>query len=274
MRPIVALLTDFGAQDHYVGAVKGAVLAACREATVVDVVHDLPAHDVASGAFALSAAYRAFPGGTVFVAVVDPGVGSERRGLAIEAGGYRFVGPDNGIFTYLLAEHKEVRIHQITNAGLYRHDVSPTFHARDIFGPVAGYLALGSPLEVVGPAVDDPMVFPLEPVRQLRPAEWEATVIHVDRFGNLTTNLQERELDAILAGVSDDPTEIVVIVEGMVLPFVRTYADMTEGEACALVGGSGRLEVAVHRGNASRLLGATRGSAVRVKAVSAQGPVL
>ena len=271
MRPIVALLTDFGSQDHYVGAVKGAVLAACSGATLVDVVHDLPAHDVATAAFALAASYRAFPGGTVFLAVVDPGVGSQRRSLALEAGGYRFVGPDNGIFTLVLAEQPQARIHEITNAGLFRYDVSSTFHARDVFGPVAGRLANGMPLDQVGPPVADAVVFQMEPVRQISPAEWEARVIHVDRFGNLTTNLVKGELDLILATVGGDPTEIVAVVEGIVLPFVRTYADMPEGEACALLGSSGRLEVAVHRGNASRLLGANCGAPVRLRTVSVQG---
>jgi S-adenosylmethionine hydrolase len=265
MNPIVALLTDFGTQDHYVGAVKGAVLAACPEATLVDIVHDLPAHDVAEGAFTLAAAYRAFPPGTVFLGVVDPGVGSDRRGLALEAGGYRFVGPDNGIFTVVLDEHKDARIRRITNAGLFRPEVSSTFHARDIFGPVAGHLARGMPLDEVGPPVNDPVLFAMEAVRQRGPREWEGTVLHVDRFGNLTTNLSARDMDGILSRVSGDPTEIVVVVEGIVLPFVRTYADVSEGESCALMGSSGRLEVAVHRGSASRVLGAGRGAPVRVR---------
>ena len=134
MRPIVALLTDFGSQDHYAGAVKGAILSVCREAMVVDIAHDLPPHDVHEAAFALFAAHGGFPAGTVFVAVVDPGVGSDRRAVAVEAGGYRFVGPDNGIFTLILAEHADARVHQLTNAGLFRLEVSPTFHARDVFG--------------------------------------------------------------------------------------------------------------------------------------------
>jgi len=270
-RPIVALLTDFGSQDHYAGAVKGAVLAACPDASVVDIAHDLPAHDVAEGAFALVAAYRAFPGGTVFVAVVDPDVGSERRGLAIDAGGYRFVGPDNGVFTFVLAEHPEARAHEITNRGLFRYEVSPTFHARDIFGPVAGHLAGGAPLDLVGPPLAEPVRFALEPVRQHGPGEWRTRVLHVDRFGNLTTHLGARDMDAILESVGGDPTAIVVLVEGIVVPFVRTYADVPQGDPCALMGSSGRLEVAVHRASASRLLGAGKGAPVWVRAVSATG---
>src|SRR5262249_59454786 len=122
-------------------------------------------------------------------------VGSERRPLAIEVSGYRFVGPDNGTFTLILAEQPQARIHQITNAGLFRYEVSATFHARDIFGPVAGQLARGLPLDEVGPAVNDPVLFSMPDVRALEPGEWEATVVHVDRFGNLTTNLTSAQLD-------------------------------------------------------------------------------
>jgi S-adenosylmethionine hydrolase len=271
MRPIVALLTDFGSQDHYAGAVRGAVLAACREASVVDIAHELPPHDVAVGAFALLVSYRAFPAGTVFLAVVDPGVGSERRGLAIEAGGYRFVGPDNGLFTHVLAEHPGARVHSITNAGLFRAEVSPVFHGRDVFAPVAGQLAAGLEIDAVGPVVFDPVKLDLPGPKPLSPREWEATVLHVDRFGNLTTNLGKDELDAILQNVGGDPTQAVVIVEGVVLPLVRTYADLPEGEGCGLVGSSGRLEVAVCRGNAARKLNAGRGTSVLVRLVPVGG---
>jgi S-adenosyl-L-methionine hydrolase (adenosine-forming) len=265
MRPVVALVTDFGHQDHYAGAVKGAVLGVCPEATVVDVVHDLPPHDVLSGAYALAASYRAFPRGTVFLAVVDPEVGSPRRPLAMEAGGYLFVGPDNGILSLVLAEAADSRVHHITNAGLYAARVSHTFHARDIFGPVAGALARGTALSEVGPVVRDALLLPIAGVRRRGPGEWEASVLHVDRFGNLTTTLTESQLEEVLAQVGGDPTAVVVVVEGVVMPLTRAYADVAEGEPCALVGSSARLEVAVHRGNAARQLGAGRGAPVRLR---------
>lgn len=271
MRPIVALLTDFGSQDHYAGAVKGAVLAVCPEATIVDIAHDLPAHDIQEAAFALFAAHRAFPEHTVFVAVVDPGVGSDRRAVALEAGGYRFVGPDNGIFSLILAEHSGARVHLLSNAGLFRLEVSPTFHGRDIFGPVAGHLAAGTPIDQVGPSLADPVRFESAPVRRRSEREWEAHIIHVDRFGNLTTTMSQRQLDEILAHVGGDPTQIVVVVEGVVLPFVRSYFDLPEGEGCALLGSSGRLEVAVNRGNASRVMGAAKGAPVWVRLVRMEG---
>jgi S-adenosylmethionine hydrolase len=268
---VVALLTDFGHQDHYVGAVKGAVLAACPAATLLDVGHEVPPHDVLSGAFSLSACYRAFPRGTVFLAVVDPGVGSERRALALEADGYFFVGPDNGLFTLVLAEAGRVRVHAIEDPE-WRSLPAQTFHARDVFAPVAGRLAGGARLETVGPAVRDPVRLPLPPVRRAGPDEWVASVLHVDRFGNLTTTLTEGQLAQILADGDHDPNGIVVVVEGTVMPLVRAYADVAEGEACALLGSSGRLEVAVHRGNASRLLGAGRGAPVTVRKAWASRP--
>jgi S-adenosylmethionine hydrolase len=261
----IALLTDFGLRDHYVGAVKGAILSVCPEATLVDIVHELPAHDVATGAFALMAAYRAFPPGTVFVAVVDPGVGSDRRGLAMEAGGWQFVAPDNGLLDLVRAEHDDCRLHALTNGALFRAPVSPTFHARDIFGPVAAHLARGLRLEEAGPPVNDPVRLPQAPVTQVGRDEWQASVVHVDRFGNLTTNMREQQLDRIAGG----DRQVVVQIEGSVLPLGRTYADVPPGEPCALVGSSGLLEIAVNQGDAARVLGASRGAPVRIRVTAA-----
>jgi hypothetical protein len=252
---IIALLTDFGTVDPYVGAMKGAILSVCPEATLVDLVHDVPVHDVLAGAFALDAAYPTFPEGTVFVAVVDPGVGSARRGLAIRAGTCVFVGPDNGLFTLVLHAHPEAQVHVIANPALGRAPLSPVFHGRDLFGPVAAHLALGLAIEEVGPLVGDPIVFDLPSPRLLEERGLEASVVHVDRFGNLTTNLPGRECER---------PAIEVRVGGVLVPFVGTYADVPRGAPCALVGSSGRLEVAVREGSAAVVLGAGTGTAVRV----------
>jgi S-adenosylmethionine hydrolase len=261
MPPVIALLTDFGLRDHYVGAMKGAILTVCPDATLVDVVHELPAHDVAAGALALDAAYRHFPGGTIFVTVVDPGVGSERRPIAAGAGRWLFVGPDNGVFTHVLEAHPQARVRLIANPLLSREPLSPVFHGRDLFGPAAGHLARGLPLEETGPAVADPVLLPAAP--KARVAEgWEGTVLHVDRFGNLTTNILEIDLSA-LAGRGLEGLEVTLGPE--VLPLLRTYADAAVGRPCALVGSSGRLEIAVHRGRADALPGAFPGARVRVR---------
>jgi S-adenosyl-L-methionine hydrolase (adenosine-forming) len=192
-------------------------------------------------------------------------VGSQRRALAVEANGYRFVGPDNGLLTFLLRDAAGARVHEVTNAGLFRFEVSTTFHARDVFGPVAGHLARGLSLDDVGPALAEPVLLPAAPTRRLGASEWQTTVLHVDRFGNLITHLHRDELRTILAELEEDLTGLAAVVEGIVVPFTRTYADVPEGEPCALIGGTGRLEIAVNRGSASRLLGASRGAPIRLR---------
>ena len=261
MPPVIALLTDFGLQDPYVGAMKGAILSACPEATLVDVLHDVPAHDVAAGALALDAAYRHFPGGTVFVAVIDPGVGSPRRPVAVGAGRWLFVGPDNGLFTFVLEAHAAARVHLLANPVLYREPFSPVFHGRDLFGPAAGHIARGLPIEEVGPVAADTVRLVHPPKARLAEG-WEGEVVHVDRFGNLTTNLLESDLVA-LGGRGLEALEVTLGAQA--LPLVRSYSDVEPRAACALVGSSGRLEIAVHRGRADTLPGAGPGARVRVR---------
>lgn len=271
MPPIVALLTDFGSADSYAGETRGAVLCACPDANVVDLTHDIPAHDVAEGAWVLGAAYRTFPAGTVFVAVVDPGVGSPRRALAVDAGGYRFVGPDNGILSRVLEAHADAAVHEITNAGLMRHQVSNTFHARDVFAPVAGYLAKDRPLADVGPVADDPVRLPASRAVALSPHEWELRIERIDRFGNLITNLSREQLDEVLSLYSGDPSELVVVAGEAVLPLTHAYADVSAGDACALAGGSGRLELAVNGGRASDVLALGPGDVLRIRPAVSRG---
>jgi S-adenosylmethionine hydrolase len=259
--PVIALLTDFGLRDHYVGAMKGAILTVCPEATLVDVSHEVPAHDVAAGAFALDAAYPHFPPGTVFVAVVDPGVGSERRPIAVGAGRWLFVGPDNGLFTLVLEAHPSAGVRLLANPPFHREALSPVFHGRDLFGPAAGRLAGGLPLEEIGPVVRDPVRLRL-PSKKRTADAWEGAVIHVDRFGNLTTNLRQADLEA-LSGLRQEGLEVTF--GGETIPLVRCYSDVEVGRPCGLVGSSGRLEIAVRRGRADALPGAAPGARVRVR---------
>jgi len=263
MPPVIALLTDFGTSDPYAGAMKGAILSVCPEATVVDVLHEVPAHDVAAGALALDAAHPYFPKGAVFVVVIDPGVGTARRAIAAEAGGRTFVAPDNGVLTLVLAAHEAARVHAIENERLFRRPVSPVFHGRDVFGPVAAHLARGLPLEGIGPKVEDPvrLAFP-SPTR--RGDGWEGAVLAVDRFGNMVTNLTASQLGPLL----DDRAAMEVVVGRTTVPVVLTYGEAPEGALCALVGSSGRLEVAANRARASDRLGTGSGTPVRVRARS------
>ena len=152
MRPVIALLSDFGARDHYAGTMKGVILGICPEATLVDITHDVAAHDVLEGALQLAASYRYFPAGTVFLAVVDPGVGSARRGIAAEAGDYRFVAPDNGVLTEVLRETPPRRVVELSERRYARPTVTRTFEGRDRFAPAAAWLAKGTQLAALGRA--------------------------------------------------------------------------------------------------------------------------
>lgn len=257
---MIALLSDFGLQDHYVGAMKGAILAVCAEASLVDVLHEVPPQDVAAGALALEAAYPYFPAGTVFVAVVDPGVGSGRRPIAAAAGRWLFVGPDNGLLALVLDAHPQARVRLLANPLFDSRPRSAVFHGRDVFGPAGAHLASGMPFDEVGPVVADPVRLAL-PRAARSPAGWDGSVLLVDRFGNLVTNLLESELAAV-AGT--DLGRLEVRLGGKVLPVVRTYSDVEPGRPCALVGSSGRLEIAVNCGRADGLAGAARGARVAV----------
>ena len=260
MVPIVTLTTDFGARDSYVAAMKGVILGIAREARLVDVSHEVAAHDVTEAALALEAAAPFFPAGTVHLAVVDPGVGTTRRGLAVVTDGARFVGPDNGLFTPFL-EGRDWRAFELTAPDYRLRAVSRTFHGRDVFAPAAAHLALGLAPERLGPAVDDPVRLHWSTVREAHGAV-AGTVLHVDRFGNLVTSIHSDAIASLGSGVR-------VRVAGRSLPLVRTYGDLAGREPGALVGSSKRLEIAVSAGSAARVLRAGLGTPVVVSRTSA-----
>jgi len=265
-RPVIALLTDFGLSDPYVAAMKGTILSVRSDVTLVDVTHDVPRHDVRAAALTLEAVFPRFPEGTAFVVVVDPGVGSVRRGVAGRAGGRFFVGPDNGVFESVLASWPAAELHEIARSAWYPGPVAPTFHGRDVFGPVAARLAGGWPLGEVGPRLTDPVRLTLPVAVRVGAREWEAEVVAVDRFGNLTTSLRVAELGELPAGAVSG---ITVEIAELRLPLMATYADVDAGQPCALVGSSGRIEVALNGASAAERLGAGLGSRVRVTAQGA-----
>ncbi|MEO8359751.1 MAG: SAM-dependent chlorinase/fluorinase [Vicinamibacteria bacterium] len=267
MPRIVALLTDYGTKDHYAGSLRGAVLAACPDATVVDITHEISAHAIREAAFVLRASVTAFPAGSVFVAVVDPGVGTARRCIAIKAGGYFFVGPDNGIFSLILADHSEAEVRELTNAGLFRKDVSSTFHGRDIFAPVGGALARGTAFEDVGRPIDNAFRYEFLAPRVLESGALEGKVIYIDTFGNLVTSIGGASWRTFLESASADLTEMVAEISRVILPVVTTFGDVPEDDACAYIGSSGRLEVAVNRGSAAERFEASIGTPVKLKLV-------
>src|SRR5438309_10785636 len=195
-RPVIALLTDFGTRDHYAGTMKGVALGICPDATLVDISHELPAHDVLAGALELAAAYRYFPAGTIFLVVVDPGVGSARRGIAAEAGDYKFVAPDNGVLTAVLDEHPPKRVVELTERKYARPTVSRTFEGRDRFAPAAAWLAKGIELAALGrPAAGIQRLAIAQPIVQADRIDGE--VLRVDRFGNLITNIDRKSFDKL-----------------------------------------------------------------------------
>lgn len=268
MPPIVALLTDYGTRDHYAGSLRGAVLAACPYATVTDITHEVTAHGVREAAFMLRATVTAFPAGTVFVAVVDPGVGTDRRGIAVRAGGYFFVGPDNGVFSLVLADHPDAEVRRLTNAGLFRAQVSSTFHGRDIFGPVGGALARGTAFEETGPIVDDAFRFEFPKATPASDGSLHGRVIYVDIYGNLVCSIGGAEWALMVASTNGDLTELVAEVDGVVIPVVTTFGDVPEDEACAYLGSAGRIEVAVNLGSAAKRFSASLGTLVRIRRVN------
>ena len=256
MPGIVTLTTDFGTRDSYVAQVKGVLLSRCADLRIHDLTHEIAAHDVVEGALFLAGAVPTFPAGTVHVAVVDPGVGSERRPIAAEVSGQRVVCPDNGLLTLLARAQPIEAVHELTSPQLRREPVSATFEGRDVFAPAAAHLACGGAIADLGPAVSDIALLPLpEPERTEGGVRGE--VMHVDRFGNVITNVHASMLrDALDHGRVD--------AAGRELPMLRTYADAASGAPLALVGSSGYIEVAVREGSAAETLGLRRGSPLLV----------
>lgn len=259
-RPVVALLTDFGTQDHYAGTMKGVVLSICTDVTLVDISHDVPAHDVLGASLELAACYRYFPPGTVFLVVVDPGVGSQRRGLAAEVGDYRFVAPDNGVLSAVLAEGRAKAVVELTERQYARPTVSRTFEGRDRFAPAAGWLAKGVRLAALGRPVTDYHRIEM-PVAKVQGDQIAGVVMRVDRFGNLITNVDRSGFDRL---AQDGAVEIVAGTEA-IGRLVSTYADIAEGETAALFGSSDHLEIAANTASAADRLGLRRGAPVVVR---------
>ncbi|HEV3485499.1 MAG TPA: SAM-dependent chlorinase/fluorinase [Vicinamibacterales bacterium] len=260
MRPVIALLSDFGSRDHYAGTMKGVMLGICPDVTFVDITHDVPAHDVLEGALQLAAAFRYFPSGTIFLAVVDPGVGSARRGIAAEAGDYRFVGPDNGVLTAAFREAAPKRVVELTERRYARPTVSRTFEGRDRFAPAAAWLAKGIQLTALGRPVSDYQRLEIA-APEVSDDLLRGVVLRVDRFGNLVTNMDRRTFEAFARGAG------VQIVAGgsRVGRLVATYADIPAGEICALFGSTDHLELAANSGSAADRLTLGRGAVVEVR---------
>lgn len=255
-RPVLALLTDFGLRDHYVAAMKGVILGICPDAQLIDITHDIPPQDIAAGAMELGAVAPYLPDGSVVLAVVDPGVGTARRAVAVEAGRLTLVGPDNGLFTWLLWNRPDARAVELSDARFHRSGMSRTFEGRDRFAPVAAHLASGTALAELGPPANALNLLDV-PVAVEEAGLIAGEVLRVDRFGNLITNIERAALTRL-------GPDVVVRVGGQTLQLLSAYGDARPGEVVALVGSFERLEIAVNGGSAARHLGLGAGASVSV----------
>lgn len=244
----ITLLTDFGTADGYVGELKGVLFAAAPAAQVVDITHDVTAHDIELGRLAVARYWRRFPEGTVHIAVVDPGVGSERAALAVASDGRFLVGPDNGVLSpaLLLPGARAIRLPVPRGA-------SPTFHGRDVFAPAAANLSNGVPFDSLGEPAHDPVIHRTPEPHRTPSGDIAGQVIAIDRFGNAITNL--------LGGLRGGD----LVVGSRVLPQKRTYSELRDGEAGAVVGSAGLIEIVVREGRASDALGLKRGDEVLLR---------
>lgn len=254
---VVSLLTDFGHKDPYVGVMKGVILSLWAEARLVDLTHEIGAQDVASANFALRGAWRFFPPGTIHVVVVDPGVGSRRRILCVQSGGHLFLAPDNGVLTGVIESADVVRA--VEDEALYRdRTVSNTFHGRDIFAPVAARIGAGISPAAVGGEVSDPFLLTRPEPCPAADGTLVGSVLHVDAFGNLITNIQDHHL-ADLGGHAR------VTFRGVELGApVSSYAAVAPGAPLAIMDSFGFLEVAINTGSAARHFNGSVGDPVRV----------
>jgi S-adenosylmethionine hydrolase len=240
---------------------KGAALAVHADVTLVDITHDIAPHDVLDGALQLAACYRYFPVGTVFVAVVDPGVGSARRGIAADVGDYRLVAPDNGLLTAVFQETPPKKIVELTERRYFRPTISRTFEGRDRFAPAAAWLLRGVELTAFGRPITDPTLLDLPRTQQLEGGLLRGVVLHVDRFGNLVTNIDRRTLEKFTTG-----QPFFIDAGGhAVLRIVDTYAEIGDDEVCALFGSTDHLELASRSTSAAARLQLGAGTPVTVR---------
>lgn len=253
--PTVALLTDFGHRDACVGAMKGVILSIAAQAQICDITHDVPPQDIAAGAVLLEDAYSYFPSGTIFVAVVDPGVGSARTAVAVQTERFTFIGPDNGLLTLAYNTEferspKKCALRALNNPKFHLPQVSATFHGRDIFAPAAAWLARGISFSAIGDP--HPQLAPLANWREVLVSEalLEASILRVDHFGNLITNLKQPQFQSWSAAAKSVTVELDY-ASGLrsVGAILRTYSDVPAGEPLAYFGSSARLEVALAGGN-------------------------
>jgi S-adenosylmethionine hydrolase len=261
-RPIITLTTDFGSNDHFVGTMKGVILDIVPEAQIVDICHSVQAFDVLDGALTISQAYSYFPTRTVHVVVVDPGVGTARRPILASCDKYHFVAPDNGVLSLVYAREPRMHVRHITSQHYYLQPVSNTFHARDIFSPVAAWLAKEVDSQKFGDEVEDYVRFSAPKPKAVDENRLRGVVLKVDRFGNLITNITPQDAPMLFGA---EATAFKIVVGSREITEIRnTYADGAPGEVIGILGSMGFLEIAANRGAAAQLTGAGKGNEVSI----------
>src|SRR5436189_3998121 len=259
-RPIVTLTTDFGLNDHFVGTMKGVILKIVPNAEIVDICHSVQAFDILDGALALAPAYSYFPTRTVLLVVIDPGVGSARRPILVSSDKYNFVAPDNGVLSLMYGREERLNVRHITSEHYFLQPLSNTFHGRDIFAPVAAYLAKGVDQEKFGPEITDFVRFNAPRPKAVDATTLRGIVLKVDRFGNLVTNITPQDAPALLQ--TPAPGFKIVVGEREVTAFQTNYADGAPNELFAILGSMGYLEIAANRAAAAQLATAGKGTEV------------
>jgi hypothetical protein len=261
-RPIITLTTDFGTNDHFVGAVKGVILDIVPEAAIVDISHAIQAFDVLDGAIAISQTYSLFPTGTVHMVVVDPGVGTTRRPIIASSDGYHFVAPDNGVLSMVYAKEEHIHVRHVTSDHYFHQPVSNTFHARDVFAPVAAYLAKMVDSHKFGEEIDDYVKFAAPKPKPVAENKIRAVVLKVDRFGNLITNITPDDIPALFSGEA----AFKITVGSKEITEIRSaYAEGAAGEVFGILGSMGYLEIVANRAPAAQLTGVGKGAEVSVQ---------
>lgn len=261
-RPIITLTTDFGTTDHFVGAMKGVILDIVPDAQIIDICHSVQAFDVLDGALTISQAYSYFPNRTVHVVVVDPGVGTARRPILASSDKYHFVAPDNGVLSLVYAREERMHVRHITSEHYFMQPVSNTFHARDIFSPVAAYLAKEVDSLKFGDEIDDYVRFNAPKPKPVDQNRIRGVVLKVDRFGNLITNITPQDVPVLFG---DSAQKFKIIVGSREITEMHSaYAEGAPGEVFGVLGSMGFLEIAANRGAAAQITGAGKGNEVSI----------
>ena len=261
-KPIITLTTDFGLNDHFVGTTKGVILSIEPEAEIVDICHSVQAFDVLDGALTISQAYSYFPSGTVHMVIVDPGVGTTRRPLLVTSERYHFVAPDNGVLSLIYQREQRLSARHVTAEHYFLQPVSNTFHARDVFSPVAAYLAKGVDPAKFGEEVSDFVRFSAPKPKPVSENTLRGVVLKVDRFGNLITNITPQDAPMLFA--QEAPAFKIVVGKREIAEIKDAYARGAPGEVFGILGSMGYLEIAANRGAAAQILGVGKGSDVSI----------